>query len=411
MTGGPAPAAGEVVAAAGTSAGPVVGVGGGSETVLVVDEDTAVRGSVVELLRASGMRAQGCASVAEALTHQQADPPAVAVVDYRLPDGTGFALARALKERDPELPVLLLTAHVSTGSALAAVGQFDAYLRKPVAAPILVQTVRNAALRRRLAAENGQLVERLTRLNAYQALYDPLTGLPNRALLDDRLSQALAATRRGGGMVAVLFVDLDRFKLVNDLRGHQAGDALLKVVAERLAGARRSTDTVARFGGDEFVLVCPDVADSAASCRIADGLLAELRAPVAVEGVEHRITASIGIALGGGCRPGHGGDAHDEDSPQSLLRNADTAMYRARSTAVDGSCSTRPCATGCASASRSRKGCGGASGATSSSSRTSRWSPWPTRHRWVPRCWCAGTGPATARSCRRPSWPSPRRRG
>lgn len=312
------------------SAGPVVGVATGPETVLVVDEDTAVRQSVVELLQAAGMRAQGCASVAEALAWQQVEPPAVAVVDYRLPDGTGFALARALKERDAELPVLLLTAHVSTDSAVAAVGQFDAYLRKPVAPSTLVQTVHHAVVRRCLAAENSHLIERLKRLNTYQALYDPLTGLPNRALLDDRLSLALAATRRDGGLVAVLFVDLDRFKMVNDLWGHQAGDDLLKAVAERLARARRSTDTVARFGGDEFVLVCPQVADSAAACHIADGLLADLRAPVAIGGVEHRMTASIGIVLGGGRRRHRGSCPEDEDTPESLLRSADTAMYRAK---------------------------------------------------------------------------------
>jgi len=205
---------------------------------------------------------------------------------------------------------------------VAAVGQLDAYLIKPVAPGAFLQTVRNALARRGLVAENRSLVERLQRLNAYQALYDPLTGLPNRALLDDRLSQALAAARRTGTSLAVLFVDLDRFKVVNDLFGHHVGDQLLREMADRLAGARRRSDTVARFGGDEFVVVCPEVASSASACRIAEHLLDELAKPATVEGVEHRLTASIGITI---TAPGG-----LSQSPETLLRNADTAMYRAK---------------------------------------------------------------------------------
>jgi diguanylate cyclase (GGDEF)-like protein len=169
---------------------------------------------------------------------------------------------------------------------------------------------------------NRDLVERLERLNTYQALYDPLTGLPNRALLDDRLGQAIAGSRRTGSILAVLFVDLDGFKVVNDLFGHHVGDELLCQMADRLANARRQSDTVARFGGDEFVVVCPDIKTSAAACRIADHLLDELAVPAEIGGVEHRLTASVGIAV---TSPGSA-----YESPETLLRNADTAMYRAK---------------------------------------------------------------------------------
>ena len=291
-------------------------------TVLVVDDDDGVRQSLIDVLASAGIRAVGAGRRDEALGLQAAYEPAVVVVDYRLPDGSGIDLARELKERDAEAPVLLLTGYASLDSAVAAVGQLDAYLIKPVAPQTFLQTIRNALARRGLVAENRSLVERLQRLNAYQALYDPLTGLPNRALLDDRLSQALAAARRTGSCLAVLFVDLDGFKIVNDLFGHHVGDQLLREMADRLAAARRQSDTVARFGGDEFVVVCPDIHTSAAACRIAEHLVRELSQPADVEGVEHRLTASVGIAV---TAPGA-----VSQSPETLLRNADTAMYRAK---------------------------------------------------------------------------------
>ena len=290
--------------------------------VLVVDDDAALRQSLIDVLATGGLRALGAGRADEALELHAAHAPAVVVCDYRLPDASGIDVARQVKARDPETPVLLLTGYASLDSAIAAVGQLDAYLVKPVASQTFVQTVYNALARRGLVAENRNLVERLQRLNAYQALYDPLTGLPNRALLDDRLSQALAACRRTGTLVGVLFVDLDGFKVVNDLFGHHVGDQLLKLMAERLGNARRQSDTVARFGGDEFVVVCPDLKTSAAACRVAEHLLDELSLPAEVEGVEHRLTASVGIALTG---PGP-----RLESPETLLRNADTAMYRAK---------------------------------------------------------------------------------
>jgi diguanylate cyclase (GGDEF)-like protein len=296
--------------------------------VLVVDDDEGIRDTLVGVLASASIRAVGVGTAQEALKLVPLHEPAVVVVDYRLPDSSGIELAKELKDRDPEMPVLLLTGFASLDSAIASVGQLDAYLIKPVAPQTFLQTIRNALARRGLVAENKNLVERLQRLNAYQALYDPLTGLPNRALLDDRLSQAIASSRRTGTSLAVLFVDLDGFKIVNDLFGHHVGDQLLREMADRLAEARRSSDTVARFGGDEFVVVCPDVRTSAAACRIAEHLLAELSRPAAVDGVEHRLTASIGIAV-----TSRGAMSQ---SAEMLLRNADTAMYRAKEEGRDG---------------------------------------------------------------------------
>ncbi|MHB8594937.1 MAG: putative bifunctional diguanylate cyclase/phosphodiesterase [Acidimicrobiales bacterium] len=295
---------------------------GHEASVLVVDDDDGVRQTLIDVLASSGIPAFGAARRDEALVLQMAHQPSVIVVDYRLPDGSGIDLALELKERDPDAPVLLLTGYPSLDTAVAAVGQLDTYLIKPVAPQMFLQAIRHALARRGLVIENRSLVERLKRLNAYQALYDPLTGLPNRALLDDRLSQTLAAARRTGSSLAVLFVDLDGFKVVNDLFGHHIGDQLLREMADRLAAARRQSDTVARFGGDEFVVVCPDIKTSAAACRIAEHLLVELSQPAEVEGVEHQLTASVGIVV---TAPGA-----LSQSPETLLRNADTAMYRAK---------------------------------------------------------------------------------
>ncbi|MGH2783921.1 MAG: bifunctional diguanylate cyclase/phosphodiesterase [Actinomycetota bacterium] len=154
---------------------------------------------------------------------------------------------------------------------------------------------------------------------AHQALHDPLTGLPNRALVLDRLAHALTRNKRSENKVAVLFLDLDRFKLVNDSHGHAAGDQLLQGLAERLRNAVRPSDTVARFGGDEFVAVCEDVTDEADALRIADRMTAVLIEPFDWRGNDVFLTGSVGIALSG-----------NDASPEDLLQDADAAMYRAK---------------------------------------------------------------------------------
>ena len=155
----------------------------------------------------------------------------------------------------------------------------------------------------------------------HQALHDPLTDLPNRVLLHDRLGQAIASARRDTHHepVALLVLDLDRFKEVNDTLGHHAGDRLLQEVGMRLRGALRESDTVARLGGDEFAAVLPG-ADAAAAALAAATLQAALELPLLLEGRELSLAASIGIAA----YPAHGADA------DTLLRHADIAMYAAK---------------------------------------------------------------------------------
>jgi diguanylate cyclase (GGDEF)-like protein/PAS domain S-box-containing protein len=153
----------------------------------------------------------------------------------------------------------------------------------------------------------------------HQALHDPLTSLPNRTLANDRLERAILGARRSGSPQALLLIDLDRFKGVNDTMGHHAGDLLLQEVAVRLQRALRASDTVARLGGDEFAILLPDTDEPAAN-RIAFKVQEGLRRPMVLEGHRIDLNASIGIAL----YPQHGNDA------ETLTRRADMAMYAAK---------------------------------------------------------------------------------
>jgi diguanylate cyclase (GGDEF)-like protein len=154
----------------------------------------------------------------------------------------------------------------------------------------------------------------------HQSLHDPLTGLPNRALFADRGQQAIAGAKRSGGSAAVLLIDLDHFKEVNDTLGHPAGDQLLIILSSRLQDAVREVDTVARLGGDEFGIVLPDVSSGAAAVAAAERILDSWSEPIQLDGVRLQIEGSIGVAL----YPDHGA-THDQ-----LLQRADVAMYTAK---------------------------------------------------------------------------------
>ncbi len=154
----------------------------------------------------------------------------------------------------------------------------------------------------------------------WKATHDPLTNLPNRALIRERITHALERTRRTNQSIAILFIDLDGFKLVNDTLGHDAGDKLLTTVGERLIDSIRPGDTAARFGGDEFIILCESVGDNVMIFSLAERICKSIKKPINIGGQEVVITSSIGIAFG------HG-DTHSEND---LLRMADTAMYSAK---------------------------------------------------------------------------------
>ena len=157
-------------------------------------------------------------------------------------------------------------------------------------------------------------------LNSYLAYHDILTGLPNRAFFMDAMDKSIQAAKRSHHYVALLFIDLDHFKPVNDTLGHQAGDRLLRAVAERLRNSVRKSDTVARIGGDEFTVVERGLADKRAALMLARKLVRAVGQPYMINGANIRIGASIGIAI----YPDDGEDL------QTLLCKADTAMYRVK---------------------------------------------------------------------------------
>ncbi|MFA5916564.1 MAG: diguanylate cyclase, partial [Burkholderiales bacterium] len=177
-----------------------------------------------------------------------------------------------------------------------------------------------------LANANSQLQEEVfERMQAEQRIWhvahhDGLTGLPNRTLLHDRLQQALAQAQRGRHRVAVMFLDLDRFKSINDTLGHAVGDELLKQVAHRLSSVVRAVDTVSRLGGDEFVIVLHEMLSPDDVVQVAEKIVHALETVVTIDSHQLRVTSSIGISI----------FPDDGDEVFALMKNADTAMYHAK---------------------------------------------------------------------------------
>ena len=206
------------------------------------------------------------------------------------------------------------------------------YLRKdgtPIWVHITVATRRGVDARR---LHDVSIIEDITERREAQnrvqflATHDEMTGLANRTLFNELLSNAIARDRRYGRRFAVLFIDLDRFKIINDSLGHEGGDQLLKEMASRLKANVRESDVLARFGGDEFALLAQEVPDRQTAALIARNLLLLALRPVRISGQQCRVTASIGIAM-------YPDDAQDVTT---LLRNADMAMYRAKEAGKNG---------------------------------------------------------------------------
>ncbi len=228
--------------------------------------------------------------------------------DPRWAEGRRLVLANGLAS------CWTLTVNASgTAELLGVVAVFHPERRGPDDAELpLLERCRALAA---IAIERRRVEARLE----HQALHDSLTGLPNRTLVFDRIEQALARGRRRQGGIAVLFVDLDRFKLINDSLGHAAGDQVLEQVADRFTATVRAGDTVGRFGGDEFVVVCEDVDGEPAARHVGDRLRRSLAPPFSLGVAEVEVTASVGIVL-----------ANEASTPESLIRDADAAMYRAK---------------------------------------------------------------------------------
>ncbi len=233
------------------------------------------------------------------------------LLDLSLPDAYGLDALDQLRTAALDVPIVVLSGRRDEQLAIGAVqdGAQDYLIKGEVESRLLARSIAYAVERKRAEAEL-----------AHQALHDGLTGLPNRALLLDRLGQAIARLERTGTSVAVLFCDLDRFKVVNDSLGHEAGDKLLTGVAERLTDVLRTGDTAARFGGDEFVVLCEDVDGERHAVLVAQRIARRLAEPFALGEDQVHVKVSFGIAV------------TDRSSvrAESLVRDADAAMYRAK---------------------------------------------------------------------------------
>ena len=241
------------------------------------------------------------------------------LLDLTLPDATGLQTVEGVHQAAPELPIVVLSGLDDDGMAVASLdhGVMDYLTKARADADGLWRAVLYAMQRKR-----SELKLR------HRALHDPLTDLANRSLFVERLTLALARTARSSRQVAVLFLDLDRFKWVNDTFGHQIGDQVLIEVAERLRAALRPTDLAARLGGDEFLVLCEELITVADARAVADRVREVLLQPLRLGDVELRVATSIGIAV---C-------ADPTCEPEALLREADSAMYRVK---VSGK-ATRP---------------------------------------------------------------------
>lgn len=239
------------------------------------------------------------------------------LLDLTMPGMDGFQVMESLKEieSDGYLPVLAITAHPAHKLRALQGGAKD-FISKPFETAEVLARVHNMLEVRLLhesARYHGKMLETLARI-------DPLTDLANRRLLGERMTMALAHARRRGTAMAVVYLDLDGFKQVNDTLGHLAGDVLLKMVAGRLAAMVRKEDTLARMGGDEFIIVLTDVNRPDSAATMAMKALEVVSRPYAIEGHSVRITTSAGI----GIYPLHGEDAN------TLIKSADLALYEAK---------------------------------------------------------------------------------
>ncbi|MFK2913523.1 putative bifunctional diguanylate cyclase/phosphodiesterase [Pseudomonas sp. 3HC3] len=279
-----------------------------NSVILIVDDQSSDR----EILQGS-VSSFGEVHVAhdgrEALQVAGEYRPDLILIDIELPDMNGFALCRAIKT-DPKLcdaAVLFVSSHTQCGNQVRAL-EFGGvgFIQKPINVPVV-----RAHVRAHLNLRNE--AKRL-------AYFDALTGLPNRQLFTNRAAQAIQQAQSNGSKVALLLLDLDHFKSINDSLGHSVGDAILKCVAERLASSVRPQDTVSRPGGDEFVILLPQVVRLEAIGDLSEQLLRTLASPMQIGEKRYSITTSIGVSI------------YPEDSTdlEALYSHADAAMYQAK---------------------------------------------------------------------------------
>ncbi|KQX01515.1 signaling protein [Massilia sp. Root418] len=283
-------------------------------SVLIVDDDRSTRSTLRYTLQRDGFQVEEAADGVQALAMLKRFHPDVILMDAVMPVMDGFTACARLQELPggSAIPVLMITAlqdNSSVERAFAA-GASD-YIPKPIHYAVLSQRVRRII-------EANRAEKRIRHL----AYNDLLTGLPNRTLFFELLAQGIQQAKNDAKLLGVLFMDLDRFKYVNDNLGHDVGDRLLVAVAQRVRHSVRTVDTVARLGGDEFTVVLSDLDGPAAAATAAHNICRVLAAPFQIDGHDIFVTSSVGIAM----------YPHDGSDVATLVKHADSAMYRAKKT-------------------------------------------------------------------------------
>jgi diguanylate cyclase (GGDEF)-like protein len=279
-------------------------------TVLYVEDDLDTRSSMENILRPRVGTLVTAGNGREGVTVFHDQLPDIVITDILMPVMDGLAMSQEIRSTNRSVPIIVISAFERTDYLLRAIEiGVTKFVTKPVITGLLMAALLECA--HRLYAE-----ERLRHL----ALYDGLTDLPNRTLLKERLDMACAVADRNGEQVAMLFLDLDRFKEINDSYGHLAGDQVLRETAQRMKKLVRSCDTVCRLSGDEFLVVITGVLNREDIASAAIKMLDVLAQDIVIAGNHLKITPSIGISI----YPENGTDM------DALIRTSDSAMYHVK---------------------------------------------------------------------------------
>ena len=287
-------------------------------SILIVDDQESNVSLLSQLLSEAGYtRVSSTMNSQEVCALHRKNPYDLIVLDLQMPGLDGFQVMAALKanESDSYLPVIVITAEPDHKLRALQAGAKD-FVSKPFDLVEVKTRIHNMLEVRLLHKKLGKYTKELEQ----RALHDSMTGLPNRELFNDRLAHAIALATRHAWTLAVMFLDLDRFKSINDTHGHAVGDGVLRAVAKRLLQHARDEDTVCRNGGDEFLYVLMNPQGSENIQRIAEALVKTIEQPIDMGELQPVIKASIGIAI----YPDNG------TTGEQLIRNADAAMYRAK---------------------------------------------------------------------------------
>ena len=337
--------------------------------VMVVDDSATIRRAIAERLQLGGLETQEACDGKDALTMIYKKAPDVVLLDVVMPRMDGLTVLKILRKSYSklQLPIILVTSRDTTTELIEALdlGAND-YITKPVDFDLLWARLTNQIMQKKAAEYLStsrkeleiEVKKRTQELNSShealklemeakleaeeqlkkQASYDSLTGLPNRSLAKDRMTQMLAKAKRQALRPSIVFIDLDNFKYVNDTLGHAAGDELLKEAAARLEKCTRESDTVARLGGDEFLLILDEIDNQSKNPReldlkiVGERIIDEYAKPFLLEGQEVNVSPSIGFAI----------YPKDGEDSEELMRNADAAMYRSKNDGKNTFCFYSP---------------------------------------------------------------------